>query len=136
MFRATNFTQTPKKTTMNLASCRCYTVFYIDNTKKKWFLLSGVYAGIIFLESFKRLYCTCFPCLPVPSKKKFRTRLLQGISRRQSQTEIDQKTLATPKPTPKRLLPSHRLHNRLRGVGKLEDRREILGKKKHSMNDT
>ena len=32
-FRATNFTQTPKKTTMNLASCRRYTVLYIDNTK-------------------------------------------------------------------------------------------------------
>ena len=33
IFRATNFTQTPKKTTMNLASCRRYTVLYIDNTQ-------------------------------------------------------------------------------------------------------
>ena len=33
IFRATNFTQTPKKTTMNLASCRRYTVLFIDNTK-------------------------------------------------------------------------------------------------------
>lgn len=72
--------------------------------------------SVFILETFKRLYCTRFPCLPVPSKK-FRTRLVQGISKRQSRTEIDQKTLATPKPTPKRLLPSHRLHNRLRGVG-------------------
>ena len=33
IFRATNFTQMPKKTTMNLASCRRCTLLYIDNTK-------------------------------------------------------------------------------------------------------
>ena len=32
IFRATNCTQTPKKTTMNSASCRRYTVLFIDNT--------------------------------------------------------------------------------------------------------
>ena len=33
IFWATKFTQAPKKTTMNLASCKRYTVLYIDNTK-------------------------------------------------------------------------------------------------------
>ena len=39
--RATNFTQTPKKTTkIHLASCRRYNVLYIDNTKIR-FCYSG-----------------------------------------------------------------------------------------------
>ena len=41
-FRATNFTQTPKKTTMNLASCRRYTVLYIDNTKIRFCYLGSI----------------------------------------------------------------------------------------------
>ena len=60
IFRATNFTQTPMKTTMNvilsfLQTLHC-SLLYIDKTKIV-FLLSGVYAGIIWRMS---TFCVIF----------------------------------------------------------------------------
>ena len=48
--RATNFTQTPKKTTMNLASCRSYTVLYIDNTKIRFCYLGSMLVSFFELN--------------------------------------------------------------------------------------